>query len=176
MTVNGVANFPPQCHKTQIHSHTYTHTRLYESHPKLHDSVRRSHSSLIYRRQNNNTPESLSISLALNVSMCAVLASIPSMCQIFVKANRIDYGEWRAPKLKSKLNGKHKYELSSLGLILKRIDEQNLRVTMLKAPFCAHLEWHSHTNTQWQMVDSTCVYSLWFFPSFRFKCLAMWLQ
>lgn len=73
MTLNGVANFLPHCHKTQTHTHTcthaHTHTRLCESHPKLHDSVKRSHSSLIYRRQNNNTPESL----PLCICVCARL-------------------------------------------------------------------------------------------------------
>lgn len=72
----------------------------------------------------------------------------------------------------------------SLVLILKRIDEQNLRVTDVKSTLLftfemalTHTPTNQPTNTQWwRMVDSSCIYSLWFFSSFRFECLAIRLQ
>lgn len=60
----------------------------------------------------------------------------------------------------------------SRGSTSKLYESNHVRSTLLFA-FEMSL---THTQTQWQMVDSTCVYSLWFFSSFRFECLAIWLQ
>lgn len=157
----------------RTHTPTHMHTRTKAIQNYTYDSVYRSHSSLIYWCQNNSTTESLShysVCVCTSVRVYVYSMQATDFCQS--QSYRLRCVR-RVLQLKSKLNGKHKYELSSLILILKRIDEQIQRETMLKALFCSHFEWLAHTRSQWRMVDSTCVYFWWLFSSLRFVSFRM---